>query len=429
MILSDLVEEVNSLIDHNPNITTHTNHIVRLLNRHYESVCSQHPWRFLQKRLTKTLLADVSGTTANTVTVVQNNNTVNATGSTTFDRVYEGMIFKGPDNIEMPITGVNNALNQMYLATNYVGASTANTASWSITMDKVFFPKDMVDFLGVTTRSEFTNGASDRRLTYVDPRREEEYLLDWTTSGDVTMVLDREGTDVDIQDMVIILSLTSDSSTLAVGQTFEYCATLEYSGMESPPTKPVQITTTTGNATVRITFANPPGTHNIRHRKNIYRRNVTSSTPWERIATEDSVGSAAAATTTATHDDGGKRGDPAIHLYYQMPREVLQIYKKPATDTTIEIRYHKRPYRLTGDTDAPLIPPQYHMILVYMVLNDLYTQYGMGNLAQLYKARADEKIIDMQRKYLDRTDRVHRRRVFAGSGMGGGYLYGDPVKS
>ena len=197
--------------------------------------------------------------------------------------------------------------------------------------------------------------------------------------------------------------------------------------MESPPTKPVQITTTTGNATVRITFANPPGTHNIRHRKNIYRRNVTSSTPWERIATEDSVGSAA--TATATHDDGGKRGDPAIHLYYQMPREVLQIYKKPATDTTIEIRYHKRPYRLTGDTDAPLIPPQYHMILVYMVLNDLYTQYGMGNLAQLYKARADEKIIDMQRKYLDRTDRVHRRRVFAGSGMGGGYRYGDPVKS
>jgi hypothetical protein len=428
MILSDLVEEVNSLIDHNPNITTHTNHIVRLLNRHYESVCSQHPWRFLQKRLGKTLLADVTGTAANTVSVVQGNNTVTAAGATAFDRVYEGMIFKGPDDIEMPITGVNNALNQMYLADNYAGASSPASASWSIIMNKVFFPKDMVDFLGVTTRSEFTNGASDRRLTYVDPRREEEYLLDWTTSGDVTMVLDREGTDVDIQNMVIILSLiSSGSSDLVVGQTYEYCATLEYSGMESPPTKPVQIAPTTGNDTVRITFANPPGTHSIRHRKNIYRRNVTNNTSWERIATEDSVGSAASATTT--HDDGGKPGDPAIHLYYQMPREVLQIYKKPATDTTIEIRYHKRPYRLTGDTDAPMIPPQYHMILVYLVLNDLYTQYGMGNLAQLYKARADEKLIDMQRKYLDRTDRVHRRRVFAGSGMGGGYRYGDPVKS
>ena len=50
MILKDLIEEVNSLIDHNPDIATHTNHIVRLINRHYESVCSQAPWRFLQRR-------------------------------------------------------------------------------------------------------------------------------------------------------------------------------------------------------------------------------------------------------------------------------------------------------------------------------------------------------------------------------------------
>ena len=427
MILRDMIEEVNSLIDHNPNITTHTNHIVRTINRHYEFVCSQAPYRFLQGRNTVTVLADVAGTAANTVTVVQNNNTVTATGATVFDRAYEGMAFKGPDDVEIPITGVNNALTEMYLETNYAAASAAGTASWSVTMDKVFFPKDMVDFLGITTRSEFANSGPDRRLTYMDPRKEEEFLFDWTTSGDITYILDREGSQVDVQDLVIALSLTSTSSNLVVGQTFEYCVTLEYSGMESPPTKPIQITTTTGNATVRITFANPPGTHSIRHRKNIYRRNVTNNTPWERIATEDSVGSAAAATTT--HDDSGKRGDPSLPLYYQTPRPVMKLHNKPSTDTDIEIRYMKRPPRLTGDTDAPLMPPQYHMILVYLTLGDLYTQYGMGNLARLYESRAEEKIVDMRRRYLDRADRYYRKQAFAGVGINDGYRYGTPTKS
>ena len=49
MILKDLIAEVNGLIDHNPNINTHTNSIVRIINRHYEEVASESPWRFLSK--------------------------------------------------------------------------------------------------------------------------------------------------------------------------------------------------------------------------------------------------------------------------------------------------------------------------------------------------------------------------------------------
>ena len=425
MILRDMIEEVNSLIDHNPDITTHTNHIVRTINRHYEFVCSQAPYRFLQGRNTLTVLADVAGTAANTIGVTNGTDIVVATGATVFDRAYEGMAFTGPDGVEVPITGVNDAGVLLYLETAYAGA-TVSSASWSITMDKVFFPKDMVDFLGITTRSEFANSGPDRRLTYMDPRKEEEFLFDWTTSGDITYILDREGSQVDVQDLVIVLSLASGTG-LTADQVFEYCATLEYLHMESPPTKPVQITPTGGNRNVTVTFANPPGAHDIRYRKNIYRRSVTNNTPWERITSVEPR--ASHLSVTASFEDTGIKGDPSLPLYYQTPRPVMKLHNKPSTDTDIEIRYMKRPPRLTGDTDAPLMPPQYHMILVYLTLGDLYTQYGMGNLARLYESRAEEKIVDMRRRYLDRADRYYRKQAFAGVGINDGYRYGTPTKS
>jgi len=426
MILKDLIGEVNSLIDHNPDIATHTNHIVRLINRHYESVCSQAPWRFLQRRDRRTLYADVEGSTTNTATGLQGSAVVEAAGSTTFDAQMVGQLFKGPDGVEMRIKNVDVSNNKLILETDYAGTGFTASASWSIQFDRIFLNKDCVDFLGIVMRDEYTGGQTDRRIQYIDPRMEEEAILDLTESGDTVFITDIQGVEVDSQGLVLSASTTATTSTLTVGNTYEYCATFEYFGLESAPSAVVSSSITNQAYSITLTLSTPPSTFSATHRQNFYRRDATRKGGWWYIGTNGPTSSGSVPTTFT---DSGAADDFSRPLYEQLPRAALAVWRRPSSDTTVEVRYHKRPHRLVGDTDSPEMPAQYHVILVYMALSDLYNQYGMGNLAGLYSARADQKIVDMRRKYLDRTDKIYRRKIFAGTGIGGGYLYQDPVKT
>lgn len=426
MILKDIIEEVNSLIDHNPNVDAHRNHVVRLVNRHYESVCSQAPWRFLQRRARKTLYADVSGSATETITVTQNSDIVVGTASTVFGAHMEGQLFTGPDSVEMRIANVDEANNRLLLEGPYAGA-TGPSQSWSIAFDRIFLDKDCVDFLGITMRDEFSGGQTDRRIQYIDPRMEEEAILNLTESGDTVFVTDRESVEVDSQGLTLSTAANSTTSTLLVGNTYEYCATFEYFGVESAPSAVTTATPTSSTRSVLLQIAIPPVTFALFWRQNFYRRNATVNGGWWHIGTNEvdlTVG-----TPTSTFLDSGSPDDFGRPLYEQGPRSALAVWRRPGADADVEVRYHKRPHRLVGDTDAPEMPVQYHSILVYLALSDIYTQFGMGNLAQLYAARADEKIVAMRRKYLDRTDKIYRRKLFAGSGVGSGYLYQDPIKT
>ena len=276
--MKDLIGEVNSLIDHNPDIATHTNHIVRLINRHYESVCSQAPWRFLQRRDRKTLYADVDGSATSTVTVTNGSAIVDANGAAgtaVFGSQMEGQLFKGPDDVEMRIANVDVTNNRLLLEADYAGVTAATSASWSIQFDRIFLNKDCVDFLGIVMRDEYTGGQTDRRIQYIDPRMEEEAILDLTESGDTVFVTDIEAIEVDSQG-VVLSTATASGGDLTQNSTYEYCATLEYFGVESAPTEVVSVTiSTVGARTVTLTLSTPPSTFALNYRQNFYRRDVT----------------------------------------------------------------------------------------------------------------------------------------------------------
>ena len=94
------------------------------------------------------------------------------------------------------------------------------------------------------------------------------------------------------------------------------------------------------------------------------------------------------------------------------PRQYLRFWNTPKSDYVVEVRYHKRPFRLVKDSDAPEWPPQYHHYLVYAALRDICMQHGMLNHSSLYERRADEMLEAMKAKYLSRTDRMYVRRGF-----------------
>ena len=427
MILKDLIAEVNGLIDHNPNINTHTNSIVRIINRHYQEIASECPWRFLNKRTQQTLYADITGSVDVTVT---NGSKIVTSSAYTFAAHMEGMSFKGPDGTEYRIANVDTVAspNALILKDTYTG-STATSSSWSIFFDVVRFPTDMVDFLGITIRDEFSSGAKDTRLTYIDPRREEQFILDRTTSGDPIIVLEHEAETISLQELQLTATLTTTASgTLESGTTYEYCMTLESEGMESPASAVVSVTTTTATQGVDLSWDNLPGTFDIRDRKIIYRRNASKNTGFFKIG-EVAPQSGTLTSADQSFSDTGIAADYNIPLFEQLPQEWLSVYRRPDTDMTCETRYHIRPHRLIGDTDAPQFPPQYHMILVYKAVAELSRQYGQARVGELYEGMAVERILQMKKKYLNRSDRIYRRQQFNDMSRGFGYLYGAPSKT
>ena len=425
MILKDIIEEVNGLLDHNPNVSTHENHVVRLINRHYEDICSAHPWRFLQERTEQQLYADLEGAAGTTLTLTDGSKLVTAAAGTWLHAGMEGAVLEDTANsIEYRIDSVLNTTTAFLTAT----ASPALTAttSFKVKWDKIKLPKDMVDFLGITIRDEIFGQAAnsrDRRLVYVDPRTEEDLLLDHTSSGDTIIITDDDSDRTFNNDLSVSSSLQS-SGSLVVGNTYEYCVTIEREGIESAPSQVVTATPTSGNRTIRISSL-PAVSGTDVYRKRIYRRNQTTKTGWYQITEV-----VPAASPSAQFDDSGTGSlDYTRPLYYEGPRDMMRLYKRPDVDIKCEIRYMRRPPRLVGNNDEPQIPPQYHVILVYKTVAELYTQYGQGNIANIYESKAEQRLQQMKKRYLDRSDRLYRRGQFQEMPSGYAYLYGDPVKT
>jgi len=431
MILKDLISEVNGLLDHNPNVSTHETHVVRLINRHYEEICSAHPWRFLQERTEQQLYADIEGAAGTTLTLTNNSKTVTAAAGTWLHTGMEGAVIEDTANsIEYRIDSVLNTTDA-FLTDLAGGPSVSGVTTFKVKWDKIKLPKDMVDFLGITIRDEIFGQAAnsrDRRLVYVDSRTEEGLLLDHTTSGDTIIITDDDADRTLNNDLTITATTITDGSggSLTFSTKYEYCATLEREGIESAPSPVVSDSIAASGNNRKITIGGLPAVSGTDvYRKRIYRRNATANTGWYQIT---EVVPAASPSATFV-DDGTGSLDYTRPLYYEGPRDTMRLYRRPDADIKCEIRYMRRPGRLVGYNDEPQIPPQYHVILVYKAVADLYLQYGQGQISNIYEVKAEERLQQMKKRYLDRTDRLYRKGQFQEMPSGYSYLYGDPVKT
>ena len=258
----------------------------------------------------------------------------------------------------------------------------------------------------------------------MDSRTEEDLLLDHTSSGDTIIITD-DDTDRTLNDDLTITATVGSGGSMALGTKFEYCATLEREGIESAPSPVVSGTIAASGSNRTITIGGLPAVSGTDvYRKRIYRRNATANTGWYQI-TEVTPG-----TIAATFADSGSASlDYTRPLYYEGPRDMMRLYRRPDADIKCEIRYMRRPARMVGYNDQPEIPPQYHVILVYKTVADLYLQYGQGSIANIYEVKAEQRIQEMKKRYLDRSDRLYRRGQFQEMHSGRAYLYGDPVKT
>jgi len=477
--LRDLRDEINSALDYNPDLKQYDDNLTRVINRHYLQVSSQYQWLFMQKRALLMLRADIDGSSTDTLT---------STGTHVVTLpITEGAGIKNlPEDIVGQTLVVNNAtfqITRQHNAREFVvdqQVPSGTYTSWTIRYNSYPMPRDSVEVLGVMDRgitttetisfesdsTTTTQTAPNRgRFMFLDARKEEYLYLDRVGTGDPFVSVEEMHANLPPPDFAPSLRLKTAGGGLTSvvrNATYEYCYTFLYAGMESPPSPVASLDTTTDESDSIVvlieklmdTSAKLLTPSNTGRVKKIYRRFsrdnvsdvptsrlVSGMGPWRHIAT---VGES----TTSFIDDADELTDKTVagetsydgyvdpsgelfrvdRLNEIGPRQYLRFWNTPNSDYFVEARYHRRPFRLVNDADAPEWPVQYHHYLVYAALKDICMQHGMTSNSQLYDGRAKELMERMKSKYLSRTDRMHIRRGFDRA-MADRERFGIPSKS
>ena len=353
MNLKELVQEVNSALDYNPDLSAYKDQVARVLNRHYLQISSQYPWLFRQKTSKLTLRADITGdattnklcvgdeTTSfgasnvlrfigdsntlptremlgNTL-VINDNDTfttrasyghgaseIEFTITSIFETLYKPSIdhygvhgteprarYGGADSDEWPDgyqpktkgSGTEEGTAGIVLDRPITDPSTDDGSSlttkdyytdWKIEFRQYYLPEDCIEVLGMMDRglktpvhTESTTGGTTSATTTVKTAPDKGRIIFLDSSKEEYLYLDRDNARdpvVGIEGMPIhhdapmvppkLVPLTpeewvgaADISPLRVfdphlkgGDTYEYCYTFVYAGVESPPSPVSKIT-------------------------------------------------------------------------------------------------------------------------------------------------------------------------------------------
>lgn len=78
----------------------------------------------------------------------------------------------------------------------------------------------------------------------------------------------------------------------------------------------------------------------------------------------------------------------------------------------LEVRYMKKPLRMGLATDTPQMPYEFHQLIVYGVLEDIYNKSGNLDLADRYRKKIEKAIHGLEKRYIDSIDTTFTRGSF-----------------
>lgn len=96
-------------------------------------------------------------------------------------------------------------------------------------------------------------------------------------------------------------------------------------------------------------------------------------------------------------------------------------YEYDATGTPIapedyamwgEMRYIYKPHQLGTDTDSPEFPYEFHDLLLWAALTDVYRKHGDLQTAEMYERRLEKRVKSLERRYTDYVDQFYAKGKF-----------------
>jgi len=81
----------------------------------------------------------------------------------------------------------------------------------------------------------------------------------------------------------------------------------------------------------------------------------------------------------------------------------------------VETRYYYKPLPLANSTDTPELPYEFHQLIVYGALADVFIKNGNGSQAAHYEKRIEKAIKQLEKRYTNNIDVFHQRGSFSPS--------------
>lgn len=418
--VAELVQRIYDGLNHNPDLAQYKASVIRRFNDAYEEVNDSADWHFLQRVVEVQIRATRTGSAANTVTYSSaNRRRITASGGTAFFPDMEGQTYVHPEGGEFVIGRVDlTAPGFLFLTTPIPTIGLTTSAGWSIRFDRYAVPEDCAEVLGIVSRRDDLG-----RIAFLDRRTEEKDYLDRDSTGDPTISVEDDWLNSRAPPRAPILANNAGVGNLRASTEYEYVYCFLYEGRESPPSPAASIITGAGaNRAVDISGLEDTSWNDLgvpleaRRDKVIYRRDVTATEPWERVAIitvgttitfTDSVLLPVGTDVNPTGDREGLR-----EFREAGPREHLRLWFTPDLDKLVSFRYRRRPRRLQADSDVPEWPTPYHRVLVDLVLADVLDSHGLTAEAERKLGRAQVKLRRMVARYTTKTDREWRFRRF-----------------
>jgi hypothetical protein len=98
--------------------------------------------------------------------------------------------------------------------------------------------------------------------------------------------------------------------------------------------------------------------------------------------------------------------NPAVTGGELIPRAEEEYFRR------LEVRYMRKPLRMGLATDTPQMPYEFHQLVIYGVLEDIYNKSGNLDLAQRYNKKIEKAIKGLERRYIDSIDTTFIRGSF-----------------
>lgn len=430
MNVREMIQAINGQLLHNPKSREDRDQKLLRINEALQSLSDEHPWPFLQRVFDLDLKAPVSGANGVTATLAAATNGRLVVGSgTSWTADMDGQLIQMPDGNDYRI-GAVDVLNQyIYLTTEYPGADFSGSTSWKVIYDRYALPERCAEVLSAVDRDN-----TGRAISIIDRVTSADFALDEDLEGETHALVVDDWIVDDAPDFPLSLTNDTASGSLPASTRYAYCYTVYFEGRESPPSKPVEIVTGSSGSTHRVQVS---GLEDLRwdqlntplasgRKKYIYRKNVTSNGPWERVYI-------ASDSSTSFYDDA-VLPDATVTDYTDKAsihrldgtageRRYLRPYYRTGTDRTFEVRYRYTPRPLVKDSDVPeRWPRPLHRLFWQKALADALRAIKERELAADWDKRVAEGVKGARRRYLrDGGVKVQAGNWRQRSGRGGDF--------
>ena len=487
--LKGIREKIKNSSDYSPEFSLYDDQLDELINDAFYSIWTSKQWTFTSKASTIRTHPDMTSSTdtehsgaALSVTAAVTHLDRKVTFSALMDRLGKINVWEGqPISIQNQEYIISVILDDQTLLLDkaYYGKTDAADATWVIKKRYYTLPEDCLELQYFGLRDyPYNDISSYGKAAGILPRREETHDMRVdTTATEALAYIPTAAANIPSAESLSLVSATIAGGTMTAG-FYELCWAFVKEGKISALSDPVVVEVLAANNGITGTFLGWDGSTIL---SDSYQSNDQTAPQWEgyrkvvfwnknlnrtngerkglpcwlQVVTGGStrnskqyLNQALFSDTIPTFNilynnqlDNGSKRYIDIDGQHQEIRPYPRIngwdYEQEFIGDVQEhdyfreyvVRYYKKPRDLLLDSDSPEMPYEFHQLISFKAMEELYLKFGNTGLSNVYAARFSKEMTNLEKRYVSHSDLVIRRGQFGVSvGTRAGILYSDSVK-